>query len=65
MFCFFQKTWHKKFCQLFKASKFGIERLEIYDNQDEALSQQHTQRIVTLEACIKISPSNQLNVFTV
>ncbi|XP_012281461.1 docking protein 3 [Orussus abietinus] len=60
-----KKTWHKKYCQLFQASKYGIERLEIYDNQDEAVSQQHSPRIITLEACIKISPSNQPRVFTV
>ncbi|XP_043276422.1 fibroblast growth factor receptor substrate 2 [Venturia canescens] len=60
-----KKTWHKKFCQIFKASKYGIERLEIYDSQDEILSQQHSPRILTLEACIKISSSNQPRVFTV
>ena len=65
VFVFLQKSWHKKFCQLFKASSYGIDRLEIYDNQDEALSHQVTQRIITLEACVKITPSNQPNVFTV
>ncbi|XP_058800212.1 uncharacterized protein LOC131669395 [Phymastichus coffea] len=59
-----KKTWHKKFCQIFRASNYGIQRLEIYDNQDEAASQQHTQRIITLEACVKIAPSAQTNVFT-
>ncbi|KAJ8687100.1 hypothetical protein QAD02_022894 [Eretmocerus hayati] len=59
-----KKSWHKKFCQIFKASKYGIQRLEIYENQEEALTQQHTQRIVTLEACVKIAPSSQPNVLT-
>ncbi|OXU22664.1 hypothetical protein TSAR_016240 [Trichomalopsis sarcophagae] len=59
-----KKTWHKKFCQIFRASKYGIQRLEIYDNQEEAITQQHTQRIITLEACVKIAPSNQPHVFT-
>ncbi|XP_043465390.1 uncharacterized protein LOC122500497 [Leptopilina heterotoma] len=59
-----KKSWHKKFCQLFRASNYGIDRLEIYDNQDEALTQL-TQRIITLEACVKIAPINQPNVFTV
>ena len=65
LFLFFQKTWHKKFCQIFKASKYGIQRLEIYDNPEEALTQQLSQRIITLEACVKIAPSNQPHVFTV
>lgn len=64
-FFILQKTWHKRYCQLFKASKYGIERLEIYDNLDEALSQQHSPRIITLEACVKIAPINQPHVFTV
>ena len=65
IFIIFQKTWHKKFCQLFNASRYGIERLEIYDSQEEAVNHQLTQRIITLEACVKISRSNQPNVFTV
>ncbi|XP_046750208.1 docking protein 1 [Diprion similis] len=60
-----KKTWHKKFCQLCKPSKMGIKRLEIFDSQDEALSQPHSPKIITLEACVKIAPSNQPNVFTV
>ncbi|XP_066582478.1 docking protein 3 [Prorops nasuta] len=60
-----KKTWHKKYCQLFKASKYGIERVEIYDNHEEAVLQVHSPRIITLEACVKIAPSNQPHVFTV
>lgn len=62
---FLQKTWQKKFCQIFNASKYGIERLEIFDSQEEVLSQQHSPRILTLEACVKIAPSNQPRVFAV
>ncbi|XP_046432872.1 docking protein 3 [Neodiprion fabricii] len=60
-----KKTWHKKFCQLFKPSKIGIKRLEVFDSQEEAVSQPHSSKIITLEACVKIAPSNQPNVFTV
>ncbi|KAL7292191.1 hypothetical protein TKK_0014145 [Trichogramma kaykai] len=59
-----KKTWHKKFCQIFKASKYGIQRLEIHESQEDASPLQHNQKIITLEACVKISPSNQLHVFT-
>ncbi|XP_014205535.1 uncharacterized protein LOC106637316 [Copidosoma floridanum] len=59
-----KKSWYKKYCQIFKPSKYGIQRLEIYDSQEEALTQQHTQRIITLEACIKISLSSQPLTFT-
>ncbi|XP_032665738.1 uncharacterized protein LOC116841643 isoform X2 [Odontomachus brunneus] len=59
------KTWHKRFCQLFRTSNYGIKRVEIYDNQEEAIMQSHSPRIITLDACIKIAPSNQSHVFTV
>ncbi|KAK0089104.1 hypothetical protein PV325_009135 [Microctonus aethiopoides] len=60
-----KKTWHKKYCQLFKASKSGIERLEIWDSPDDYLNPLSLPRIITLEACIKIGPSNQPKVFAV
>ncbi|XP_076242369.1 docking protein homolog [Calliopsis andreniformis] len=60
-----KKTWHKRFCQLFRTSNYGIKRVEIYDNQEEAVLQLHTPRIITLDTCIKIAPSNQSHVFTV
>lgn len=60
-----KKTWHKRFCQLFRTSNYGIKRVEIYDNQEEAILQSHSPRIITLDACIKIAPSNQSHVFVV
>ncbi|XP_076174806.1 docking protein homolog isoform X1 [Ptiloglossa arizonensis] len=60
-----KKTWHKRFCQLFRTSNYGIKRVEIYDNQEEAILQLHSPRIITLDACIKIAPSNQSHVFNV
>ncbi|KAL0103137.1 hypothetical protein PUN28_017457 [Cardiocondyla obscurior] len=60
-----KKTWHKRFCQLFRTSNYGIKRVEIYDSQEEAILQSHSPRIVTLDACIKIAPSNQSHVFKV
>ncbi|XP_011865664.1 PREDICTED: docking protein 3 [Vollenhovia emeryi] len=60
-----KKSWHKRFCQLFRTSNYGIKRVEIYDSQEEAILQSHSPRIVTLDACIKIAPSNQSHVFKV
>ncbi|KAJ8930745.1 hypothetical protein NQ314_016417 [Rhamnusium bicolor] len=44
-----KKSWQQKHCLLFKASKFGIERLEVYDAVDSKES-----KIITLENCIKV-----------
>lgn len=51
----------QKYCLLFKASKQGIERLEIYDNKDDS-DTGSCQRIITLENCIKITHSNPNNI---
>lgn len=48
-----QKSWHQKYCELYKASKFGIERLEVYEVGDTNRST--PTRIITLENCVKIS----------
>lgn len=52
----FQKTCKQKYGYLFKASKFGIERLELYDTPDTVRSS--PVRIITLENCIKITQKN-------
>lgn len=49
------KKWQQKYCLIYKPSKFGIGRIEIYDNCDIKNSQ---ARIVTLENCIKVSSNN-------
>ncbi|PSN38341.1 hypothetical protein C0J52_12689 [Blattella germanica] len=53
-----KKSWHKKYCQLFKSSKNGIERLEVFDNEEE-VSKSASVRIITLENCIKIMQDAQ------
>ncbi|XP_008546062.1 fibroblast growth factor receptor substrate 2 [Microplitis demolitor] len=60
-----KKTWHKRYCQLFKASKSGIARLEIWDCKEDFVNKQNSPRIITLEACIKIGLSCQPKVFEV
>lgn len=48
---------------LFKASKQGIERLEIYSNKEDSATG-CCQRIITLENCIKITHSKP-NIITI
>ncbi|KAH0554847.1 docking protein 3 [Cotesia glomerata] len=60
-----KKAWHKRYCQLFKASKCGIARLEIWDSKEDFFNKQNSPRIITLEACIKIGLSSQAKTFEV
>nr|XP_022905567.1 docking protein 2-like [Onthophagus taurus] len=53
-----KKSWQQKYCLLYKSSKFGIERLEIYD--DIGTSKHSPHRIITLENCIKITQKTSM-----
>lgn len=62
-----KKSWHKKYCQLFKCSKHGIDRLEVFDSEEE-VGKTSSNIIITLENCIKImqdAQKHQSNVFVV
>lgn len=53
---------------MYKASKYGIERLEFFDNEEDANANVSGGRIITLENCVKITPDPQKiqpNVFVV
>uniref|UniRef100_A0A8D8SU22 Docking protein 3 n=1 Tax=Cacopsylla melanoneura TaxID=428564 RepID=A0A8D8SU22_9HEMI len=63
-FILVSKPWQKKFCRLYHSSKQGIERLEIFENEDDLKN----LTILTLENCIKICEDvvkNQNHVFVV
>lgn len=64
---YFQKSWQKRYCRLFKLSKHGIDRLEVFDGiEDQKLST--IASIIPLENCVKITQDtqkHQSNVFAV
>ncbi|XP_034243819.1 docking protein 3 [Thrips palmi] len=53
-----KKSWNRTYCQLFKASKHGIERLEVFENKDDKLKNS-VMKIITLENCVKITQDVQ------
>ncbi|CAH0382635.1 unnamed protein product [Bemisia tabaci] len=54
-----KKSWQKKYCLLFKSSKYGIERLELFDSKEDVVSKVSSAPIITLENCIKITRDAQ------
>ncbi|KAI5741722.1 hypothetical protein M8J76_016505 [Diaphorina citri] len=65
-FLLVSKPWQRKFCRLYRSSKQGIERLEIFENEDDPKNS--AVPILTLENCIKICEDvqkNQAHVFVV
>lgn len=63
----FQKSWQKRYCRLFKWSKHGIDRLEVFDGIEEPKLSTIVS-IIPLESCVKITQDAQKiqpNVFAV
>lgn len=63
----FQKSWQKRYCRLFKLSKNGIDRLEVFDGTEDQKSLT-IACIIPLESCVKITQDAQKlqpNVFAV
>lgn len=52
------KKWQKKYCLLFSASNQGVDRLEVYDSEDQA-AKSSTAKIIALEECVKITEDPQ------
>lgn len=63
MFLTQQKSTNQKVCMLFKSSRHGMERIEIFDKDDT-----RNPKIITLENCVKIthepSPANLIHIIT-
>lgn len=57
-FQFFQKSWQKRYCRLFKLSKHGIDRLEVFDGVEDQQSSTIVS-IIPLESCVKITQDAQ------
>lgn len=67
LFKILQKSWQKRYCRLFKFSKHGLDRLEVFDGiEDQKPST--IASIIPLESCVKITEDaqkHQPNVFAV
>lgn len=64
---FLRKNWSKKFCALYRASNHGIQRLEMFDNEDN-FYRQTSYKIIPLTECVKVTvvpQKHQPNVFEV
>ncbi|XP_050438404.1 docking protein 2 [Adelges cooleyi] len=62
-----KKSWQKRYCRLFKWSKHGIDRLEVFDGVEDQ-KPSTIASIIPLESCVKITQDaqkHQPNVFAV
>ncbi|KAF6199438.1 hypothetical protein GE061_007464 [Apolygus lucorum] len=55
------KKWQKKYCVLYSYSNLQKDRLEIYENEEEASKLYAAKVIIPLENCVKISLDPQKN----
>ncbi|CAG2118540.1 unnamed protein product, partial [Medioppia subpectinata] len=61
-----KKSWQKKYYVLYKSSRQGIQRLEVFDSEDQYVKQHNCLRIIPLSDCVKVAPmpqKQQPNVF--
>ncbi|CAB3375553.1 Hypothetical predicted protein [Cloeon dipterum] len=62
-----KKTWQKRYCKLFKGTKHGLQRVEIFETEGDSWKN-NIIKFLTLDNCIKISPTplkNQSLTFTI
>lgn len=63
-----KRTWQKKYYALYQANNFGIERVEIFDTEDQFLRHRNPVKLIPLNDCIKVVQApqkHQHNVFEV
>lgn len=53
-----KKFLQKRFCLLFKATKLGVARLELYESREASTQSQTTPKIISLRDCLKIVPKD-------
>ncbi|KAG1681915.1 Docking protein 2 [Nymphon striatum] len=56
------RSWHRKYCALYKLSNKGIQRLEVFENEDNFMKDMSPWKIIPLNECIKVSELNQKNL---
>ncbi|XP_054159632.1 uncharacterized protein LOC128957842 [Oppia nitens] len=63
-----KKSWQKKYYVLYRNSHQGIQRLEVFDSEDQYIKQHNCLRIIPLSDCLKVVPlpqKQQSNVFEI